>query len=80
MKKAVEDLKKELPDIFEQCNGDWFGLWALHNRHRGRFRPKKNRNKLEGTPTSGDDEELGRKKDDLEGTPTPGDDEGRGMF
>lgn len=51
MKDAMDDLKQKLPDVFELCEGDWFGVWVLHNRHRGRFRASKKRNDHEGTST-----------------------------
>lgn len=41
MKGAMDELKERLPDVFERCEGDWFGVWVLHNRHRGRFRSSK---------------------------------------
>ncbi|RPB00697.1 hypothetical protein L873DRAFT_762722 [Choiromyces venosus 120613-1] len=36
--KATEELVRELPEIFDKCDGTWFATWAFFNRHKGRFR------------------------------------------
>jgi len=36
--KATEELVRELPEIFEKCEGTWFATWAFFHRHKGRFR------------------------------------------
>lgn len=57
MKNAIEELREKLLDVLERCDGDWFGKWAIHNRHKGRFRGSKKKNDLEGTSASGGGEE-----------------------
>lgn len=47
MQGAMDELKERLPDVFERCEGDWFGVWVLHNRHRGRFRSSKKKKEVE---------------------------------
>lgn len=51
MKNAMDEFREKLPELFELCKGDWFGIWVLQNRHRGRFQGSKKRNDLEGSST-----------------------------
>ncbi|KAL0632324.1 hypothetical protein Q9L58_008804 [Maublancomyces gigas] len=46
MKDAMDDLKQKLPDVFELCEGDWFGfdlmeeatkIWGAFEKARGEF-------------------------------------------